>query len=156
MTQDVYAADSTRSTLPIDLFTRSIEDVYAILGSNPEGLSSKDVVQKQEQFGKNIIVEKHIKPPIIRFFLTLTDIFSILLFFASALAFLGQSPELAIAILVIIFINAAFTLYQEWQAEQEMRSLRTWIPDQAKVIRDNNLQKIDVKEIVPGDIIILE
>ncbi len=156
MTQDVYTVDSTKSTLSIDLFTRSIEDVYAILGSNSEGLSSKDVVQKQEQFGRNIIVEKHIKPPIIRFFLTLTDIFSILLFFASALAFLGQSPELAIAILVIIFINAAFTLYQEWQAEQEMRSLRTWIPDQAKVIRDNNLQKIDVKEIVPGDIIILE
>jgi magnesium-transporting ATPase (P-type) len=156
MTQTVNAANSTKKLPPGDLSTLPIDDVYVLLESNPAGISSKIVVRKQEQFGLNTIAEKHPKSPILRFFSTITDIFSILLFFASALAFLGQSPELAIAILVIIFINAAFTLYQERQAEQEMRSLRTWIPDQAKVIRDGNLQKIDVKEIVPGDIIVLE
>jgi Ca2+-transporting ATPase len=156
MTRTTHLAGATRNRTPGDLQVLPISEVFSFLESSPAGLSNRTIKRKQESYGFNVIPERHSKPTIIRFFHTITDIFSILLFFASALAFLGQSPELGIAILIIIFINSAFTLYQEWQAEQEMASLRTWIPEQAKVIRDGEMQKVDVKEIVPGDILSIE
>jgi Ca2+-transporting ATPase len=47
-------------------------------------------------------------------------------------------------------------LFQESRAEKAMETLKSWMPENAKVIRDGELRKIPVKEIVPGDIIFLE
>lgn len=139
-----------------DLQALPLDEVYALLASMPSGLSEADADKRLGIYGYNSIPEGKLISTTRRFFQTLTDIFSLLLFFAAVLAFLGQSPQLGIAILIIVFVNAVFTLLQEWQAAQEMRALKTWIPDQAKVFRDGILRKIDVKNIVPGDIIALE
>ena len=127
-----------------------------MLESSPAGLSENQVKARLEKYGENVLPRGKSVSRLTRFFKTLADIFSLLLLFASLLAFLGQSVELGVAILIIIFINSGFTLYQEWQAEQQMQALQSWIPEQAKVLRDSQLRKVDVKEIVPGDIIEIE
>ena len=47
-------------------------------------------------------------------------------------------------------------MFQESRAEKAMATLKSWMPEFAKVIRDGELKKISVREIVPGDIVFLE
>ncbi|HME55893.1 MAG TPA: cation-transporting P-type ATPase [Candidatus Lokiarchaeia archaeon] len=156
MVTRLNATKETTDKMLGDLQALPLEEVYALLAGMPAGLTEEDAAKRLETYGYNSIPEGKLISTTKRFFQTLTDIFSLLLFFAALLAFLGQSPQLGIAILIIVFVNAIFTLVQEWQAAQEMRALKTWIPDQAKVMRDGTLKKIEVKNIVPGDIIGLE
>ena len=53
-------------------------------------------------------------------------------------------------------MNIFFSLFQESRAEKAMATLKSWMPEYAKVLREGELEKILVKEIVPGDIILLE
>ena len=84
------------------------------------------------------------------------DLFGILLLVASLLAFISGSPELALGILAVVFLNVSMSLFQESRAEKAMQTLKNWMPEHAKVIRGGELTKIPVKEIVIGDIIVLE
>ena len=75
---------------------------------------------------------------------------------ASILSYISGSPELALIILAVVFVNIFVSMFQESRAEKAMATLRSWMPEFAKVIRDGELKKISVREIVPGDIISLE
>ena len=58
--------------------------------------------------------------------------------------------------LLVIFLNAAFALAQEVQAERAVEALARYLPQTAAVIRDGQECSIDVGELVPGDIVVLE
>lgn len=60
------------------------------------------------------------------------------------------------AIIVIIFINAFFSFWQEFRAEKAIEALRNLIPSYTRVIRNGTEKKIQSSEVVPGDIILLE
>ena len=62
----------------------------------------------------------------------------------------------ALVIFVILIINAVLGFYQEYKAEQALESLKKMAPHNAKVKRDGVVQEIDVKYLVPGDILQLD
>jgi Ca2+-transporting ATPase len=64
--------------------------------------------------------------------------------------------EMSAIILAVVLINAVFSLFQEWRAEKAMETLKSWMPEYAKVIRDGELKKILVRDLVLGDVIVLE
>jgi calcium-translocating P-type ATPase len=78
---------------------------------------------------------------------------AILLWFASALAWLSGALPIAIAIVAVIFINALFAFVQELQAENAVEALAAYIPDKCNVLRDGAVQSIDAALIVPGDVV---
>ena len=140
----------------VDQKTITLSELYRKLNTNENGLSSLDATERLRKIGPNKLIEEKSQNPIIKFFSYLIDILSLLLFFASLLAFLTNSPELGFAILFVIFLNAGFNFYQERQAIQAMKVLNSWIPVVSKVFRDRKIQKIQVENIVPGDIVVLE
>ena len=79
-----------------------------------------------------------------------------MLLVAAILSYISGSPELALIILAVVFVNIFVSIFQESRAEKAMETLKSWMPEYAKVIRDGELKKISVREIVPGDIIFLE
>jgi Ca2+-transporting ATPase len=79
-----------------------------------------------------------------------------LLLVAAILSYVSGSPELALIILAVVFVNIFVSIFQESRAEKAMETLKSWMPEYAKVIRDGELEKISVREIVPGDIVQLE
>lgn len=121
-----------------------------------EGLTSVEAAKRLQEFGPNLIQHRKVHSTISRFFAYLRDGFSLLLLFASALAFLSGTIEIGAVILGIVLMNAGLSLVEEVRAEKAMEALKGWIPEWAKVIRDNRLQKIPVRDVVPGDIIDLE
>ena len=134
----------------------SIKEVFDDLKTSPIGLTSDEAKLRLKQYGYNKLTEKRQIPFIHKFIHHLRDLFGILLLVAAILSYISGSPELALIILAVVFVNIFVSLFQESRAEKAMATLRSWMPEFAKVFRDGELKKIAVSEIVPGDIISLE
>jgi Ca2+-transporting ATPase len=61
-----------------------------------------------------------------------------------------------IAIVVIVIVNAAVGVFQEYRAQRAIAALREMSAPTARVIRDGAVQEIDAREVVPGDIVRIE
>ncbi|MEX0568281.1 MAG: cation-translocating P-type ATPase, partial [Candidatus Njordarchaeota archaeon] len=84
-------------------------------------------------------------------------LFVILLIFASLVALILEKSYIDfIVIMIIVIINIAISIYQEYKAENVMEKLREYASPRAKVLRNGKIKEVQAKEIVPGDIIILE
>ncbi len=139
-----------------DAASLHVKEVFKALSSSPSGLTSEEAGRRLVQYGPNVLLEKKHVPIAFKFLALLKDLFSILLLFASLLAALGNMWELSYIILAVVLVNTVFSLFQEWRAEKAMDTLKSWMPEYAKVIRDGELRKVLVKELVPGDVIALE
>jgi magnesium-transporting ATPase (P-type) len=133
-----------------------LNEVFDALNASSNGLTTDEAKLRLKKYGFNTLVEKKQAPFLYKFIVHFKDLFGVLLLFASILSAISGSPELALIILGVVLVNIFFSLFQEARAEKAMATLKSWMPEYAKVIRDGELTKILVKEIVPGDIIFLE
>src|SRR4030043_1304134 len=133
-----------------------LKELFDTLHVSPEGLTTEEAKLRLKKHGYNTLVEKKATPFSYKFIVHFKDLFGVLLLFASVLSAVGGMWELSLIILGVVLVNIFFSLFQEARAEKAMQTLRHWMPEYAKVIRDGELRKILVKEIVPGDIIVLE
>ncbi len=136
--------------------SRDINEVFAELKTSAEGLTSDEAKARLKKYGANTLVEKKQAPLLYKLITHFKDLFGILLLFASALSFISGSPQIGFIILAVVFVNIFFSLFQESRAEKAMATLKSWMPEYAKVLRNGELSKILVKEIVPGDIVFLD
>ena len=81
---------------------------------------------------------------------------ALLLWIAALLLILVGSMEVAIAVLLIIALNATFAFWQEVQAERAVEALAQFIPQRARALRDGEPREIDAVELVPGDVVAFE
>ena len=133
-----------------------INKVFDDLTTSENGLTSEEAKLRLKKYGYNRLSEKRQIPFIHKFITHFKDLFGILLLVAAILSYISGSPELALIILAVVFVNIFVSIFQESRAEKAMETLKSWMPEYAKVIRDGELKKISVREIVPGDIVQLE
>ena len=143
----------------------NIEEVVEELDTSlKNGLTEKEVGERLEKYGPNEIKETKRITPWEIFFNQFKDFLIYLLFFAIVVSIIigfyelsvgGEPTEFldAFVIFVILIINAILGFYQEYKAEKSLESLKKMAPHYAKVIREGQIKKIDIKEVVPGDII---
>jgi calcium-translocating P-type ATPase len=79
-----------------------------------------------------------------------------MLWAAAGLALLGRLPELAIAIVVVIVLNALFAFAQERRADRAAERLRALLPQRVSVLRDGARVEVDAADVVLGDVVVLE
>jgi calcium-translocating P-type ATPase len=91
----------------------------------------------------------------LRFSRNLVHLFALLLWAAAALAALAGMPELSVAMVAVILVNAIFSFVQEHRAEQAVDALRRILPHRVRVRRDGRPQEIGAEELVPGDLMLL-
>jgi Ca2+-transporting ATPase len=139
-----------------DAASLPVKEVLESLRTSREGLTTKEATKRLAEYGSNTLVEKKHLSIGYRFLTQLKDLFGVLLLIASLLAALGGMPELSVIILAVVLVNAVFSLFQEWRAEKAMETLKSWMPEYAKVVRDGDLKKTLVRDLVPGDLIVLE
>jgi Ca2+-transporting ATPase len=133
-----------------------VESVYAALNSNVHGLTEAEAIDRLSQFGANELPEPSHRPLWLRFADQLTHFMALLLWVAGVLAFVARTPELGWAIWAVILINAIFSFWQEFQAEQALAALKKVLPMQVKVLRDGVLKQIPARELVRGDVMQIE
>jgi len=134
----------------------SIDDVFRRLRSSPRGLSSEEAIRRLKSYGENKISERVHAPLSRKLIGQVMQPFGLLLLAASMLAAIAEMLSLAFTIVVVVLVNALLGFVQEWRAEKAVEALKRWIPQYAKVLRNLELKKISVEEIVPGDVILLE
>jgi len=146
-----------------DAASLHVKEVFAVLETSCEGLSSDEAVRRLNKYGANVLLEKQRTPVAYKFLLQLKDLFGVLLLIGSLLAAISailensfSMWEMSFIILAVVLVNAVFSLFQEWRAEKAMETLKSWMPEYAKVIRDGELRKVLVRDLVPGDLVVLE
>ena len=86
----------------------------------------------------------------------LTHPLALLLWTAAALSFAVGNGVVGIAVLLVIGLNAGFALAQELQAERAVEALAAYLPQSTTVLRDARPVSLNVAELVPGDVVLLE
>jgi len=138
------------------VWTLSTQQVYETLSTSEKGLSEAETAIRIKHYGFNELPEPAKRSLLLRFTDQLTHFMALLLWVAGGLAFVSGTPELGWAIWAVIWINAGFSFWQEFQAEQALTALNKMLPARAKVYRDGKLGEISVREMVPGDVLQLE
>ncbi len=133
----------------------SEKEVLEKLGSSKDGLNSEEVGKRISEFGRNELKKtRHFNA--LKIFLNQFKSFLILiLIFAAGLSIFMKSIVDSIVIFVILLINAGLGFSQEYKAEKAIAALRKMMVPEAKVIRGGKIMKVNSKEIVPGDILVL-
>ncbi len=137
--------------------------LYRQLGCSGEGLSSREAALRQRRYGRNEI-SFHRARSLPRMLLAeFTALFPLLLLAASGLSFIahqlspGEGYELiAVALLVVVILNALVSFFQNYKVEKLMVSFLDYIPRQVVLLRDGEKQLLDAKEVVPGDLLFIQ
>ena len=138
------------------IWTLTADQVYETLSTSVQGLSEVETALRVKHYGFNELPEPARRSLLLRFTDQLTHFMALLLWVAGILAFISGTPELGWAIWAVIWINAGFSFWQEFQAEQALAALNKMLPTRAKVYRVGTLREIPVGEMVPGDVMQLE
>ena len=131
-------------------------EVLKKLNGSEEPLTSQQVREHQEKYGRNELAEGK-KETILHIFLGQYKDFLVMILIAAAIVSgLLRDVESAVVILVVITINAVLGTLQTVKAEQSLDSLKKLSAPEAKVMRDGNLVQIPSAEVTVGDIVYLD
>lgn len=132
------------------------EEIYQLLESSSNGLSSKEALQRFQKYGPNELKETKKRTIFIMFLDQFRD-FMIMVLIAAAIVsgIIGELID-TLAIVVIVILNAIIGFIQEYRAEKAMKALKKMAAPTATVLRDAKLVNIPASELVPGDIVLLE
>ena len=126
------------------------------LHTQEHGLSEREAQRRLVAYGPNVLERRGGRSWPRQLAAQFTHPLALLLWVAAALAFVAGLPSIGIAVLVVILLNALFAFAQERHAEQAVEALQRYLPQQAAVRRDGKRRLIDVRELVPGDVMLVE
>ena len=132
------------------------EETLEQLGVTHNGLSSEKAKQLLEENGPNVLDEGKKKSVLSVFLSQFADLLVIILIIAAIISMFSGNIESTIVIFAVIILNAILGTVQHVKAEKSLESLKSLSSPSAKVIRDDNKIEIDSKDVVKGDIIVLE
>jgi Ca2+-transporting ATPase len=121
-----------------------------------KGLTSEEVRRRLEAYGYNELKKEERVSPLTIFMNQFKNILIIILLIAIVLSALVGEVFDAALILVIVVFCAVLGFLQEYKAEKAIEALKKMLSLNITVLRENKEEEIPTKELVPGDIIILE
>lgn len=138
-----------------EIYQMDKEALYAEYGKET-GLSSVDAARILEEKGENVLEEKGKKSIWVIFFSQFADLLVIILIAAAVISMLSGNVESTIVIFVVIILNAILGTVQYAKAEKSLEALKQLSSPKAKVLRDGVKMEVASKDVVPGDVLMLE
>lgn len=139
-------------------YAKSINDCITEYDVNIEnGLSKERVISQRVAFGENKLLEKAGKSIFSMVIKELLQFLNLLLIAAAIISMIA-SHELVdgLFIITIVILNISLSVFQERKAGNAVSALKSLSAPMAKVVRNGETLNIDSKELVPGDIILVE
>ncbi|MEO0537986.1 MAG: cation-translocating P-type ATPase [Cyanobacteria bacterium P01_A01_bin.123] len=142
--------------------TVNVDEALSLLQSDCDrGLNTKQVAQRQQQYGPNEIQATAGRSS---WRILLDQFTNIMLLMLIAVALVSgvlsirdsEIPKDAIAIFSIVLLNAVLGYFQESRAEKALAALKQMAAPNVRVIRNGDPQEISAKDLVPGDVLLLE
>lgn len=133
------------------------EEALAAVESRAEkGLPAEEARRRLERFGPNALPEPERRSLGSVFLSQFKSPLIYLLFVAAGVALAVSHVSDAAVIFTVVVLNALIGTFQEGRAERSLHALRKLTPRTARIVRDGLEQIIEGRELVPGDIVVLE
>ncbi len=135
---------------------RAADSALAALGASAEGLTKKEARDRLQVHGPNALPEAARKPAWLRFLLQFHNVLIYVLIGAAGLTALMQHWVDTLVIAGVVLINAVIGFIQEGKAERALEGIRNMLSLNARVRREGQTATVDARQLVPGDIVLLE
>jgi magnesium-transporting ATPase (P-type) len=144
-------AEAAKDVDPEEALDRLLRD----LRSSREGLTDREATRRLVSVGPNQLVRRRGRGWPWQLGRQLVHPLALLLWLAAGLAQVAGTTPLALAIVLVIWVNALFAFAQERHAEKAVEALSAYLPPQARVVRDGRTLQVEASALVPGDVIAL-
>lgn len=143
-------------------FHKSVDETKEYFKLDEEnGLSNEQVNENRQKYGTNELQTKKKKSTFVKFLEQFKDFMIIVLIIAAIISGVvgyieGEGITDSIIILIVVILNAVIGVVQENKAEKSLEALQKLSAHVSKVIRNGKMEVIPAKELVPGDIVVLD
>jgi Mg2+-importing ATPase len=140
----------------------SVDDVYKIYNSSPEGLKEEAVESSREKYGRNVIEKTKRKSVLLRLVLSFLNPFSIVLLVLAVVTLFtdvilaapeDKNPFSPIIIFSLILLSGLFRFFQESRSGKALSKLTDLVETTCAVTREGEKKEIPLDEVVVGDIV---
>lgn len=146
-----------------DYHSMSIDDALSKLSATRSGLAEEEAKKRLGEYGPNELIEKKGTSALGTLVEQFKDFLIILLIAAAVIsAAIGihegsieEIVEAALVIIIVLFI-VIVGFYQEYNAKKELEALKKMVSPHANVLRDGNVVEVPAKELVVGDVVIID
>ena len=140
-------------------YIKNKEELIKTLDTNvDEGLTSEKVLISRSKYGENKLLEKKGEPLFKMIIGEVTQFLNLLLIGAAIISIIVSEGHLTdgLFILAIVILNVSLSVFQERKATNAVSALKSMSAPHAKVIRNGELEELDSKDLVPGDVVLIE
>ena len=143
-------------------YNKKIEEIEQKLETNKEkGITTEEVQKRKEKYGLNELKAKKKKSLLQKFIEQFKDFSIIILIIAAIVSGVvgvaqGEGVTDTIIILIVVIVNAIIGVSQEAKAEKSLEALQKLTDHATKVIRNGILEVVPAKDLVPGDVVVLD
>lgn len=137
-------------------FNLTPEETFKILETDIKGYTSQQAQDRLKKYGENTLAEKKKKSVLQVFLEQFQDLLVLILIGAAVISLISGNKESTIVIFAVIILNALLGTFQHFKAAESLESLKALSAPVVKVIRNGQKAEIPSKDIVPGDIVMLE
>ncbi|MFD2117215.1 cation-translocating P-type ATPase [Paenibacillus yanchengensis] len=138
-------------------FAKSEEEVLKELQVDPAaGLTAEEAKARVAKYGANELKGKPKKSLFLLFFEQLKDMLIYVLLGAAVVTLVIGEYVDSLIILLVVVLNAAIGVFQEYKAEKAIEALQNMTTAKTLVRRNGELIEIESKDLVPGDIVVLD
>lgn len=139
-----------------DWYQLTQAEVLKQLQTSGQGHTSEKAAHLLEEHGENALKETQRKSVLRVFAEQFCDLLVIILIAAALISMISGNVESTVVIVAVIILNAILGTVQHQKAEKSLDSLKSLSSPSAKVLRDGQKIEIPSKQVVPGDILLLE
>ncbi|RMD39512.1 hypothetical protein DV735_g5616, partial [Chaetothyriales sp. CBS 134920] len=155
------AKKATQDLEHLEWHTLSQVEIFKKLETSEAGLTSAEAKGRVAKYGRNVLSPPPSQLPQ-KIFGYFFGGFGAILLVGSILVFISWKPlgdppavanlALAIVLLAVFFIQAAFNAWQDFSSSRVMASITGMLPEDCVILRDGAQQTIHAPDIVPGDV----
>ncbi len=151
------AEEEIKLSHSIKYYQKPIEKIESELDTSLKaGLNTSEARERLEKIGPNQLKEGKKRTPWDMLFDQFKDVLIIILLGSAVISvILGETSD-AIVIGIIVLLNAALSVLQEYRAEKSLDALKKMTAPETLVVREGKRKKIPSLQLVPGDIVLLE
>ena len=143
-------------------FNKGVNEIEKELKTNlANGLTPAEVEEKRNEYGFNELKAKKKKSLFVKFLEQFKDFMIIVLIIAAIVSGIvgymeGEGITDSIIILIVVIVNAIIGVVQENKAEKSLEALQKLSSHVAKVVRNGKVEVVASRDLVPGDIVVLD
>ncbi|MBR9690799.1 cation-translocating P-type ATPase [Candidatus Woesearchaeota archaeon] len=137
-------------------YNKHINEIFTELSTSEHGLGKREANRRLKSNGPNEIAKKKQFDILKSIFSQFTDLLIVILLIAAIISLLLGERTDAIVIIIIVAINSLIGFLQEFKASKSIEALQKLVTPTARIIRDGKEIEVSAKDVVTGDIVILE